>query len=82
MYFFGYHREVQTVKNLLLDMIFAVKIFFQMTFSKLPPIGLRYTKMGCSIHLALANYSGDKTLLELLACIISIVSSVGCFLHR
>ncbi len=48
---FEHYREYQTIKNLLIDIIFAMKIFFQMTFSELPLIGLCYycTKMRCSI---------------------------------
>jgi hypothetical protein len=34
------YREVQTIKNLLIDIIFVMKILFLMTFSELPPIGI------------------------------------------
>ncbi len=34
---FEHYREDQTIKNILTDIIFALKIFFLMTFSELPP---------------------------------------------
>jgi hypothetical protein len=47
---FEHCREVPTIKNLLIDIIF-VKNFFLLTFSELPSIVLfqYFTKMLCSI---------------------------------
>jgi hypothetical protein len=35
-----HYREVQTIKYLLIDIIFVKKNIFLVTFSELPPIGL------------------------------------------
>jgi hypothetical protein len=48
--YFEHYREVQSIKSLIIDIIFLIN-FFLITFSELPPLDLcyQYTKMCCSI---------------------------------
>jgi len=39
-WFFEHYRQVQTIKNILIGIIFVVAIFFLLTVLELPSIGL------------------------------------------
>jgi len=57
--FFELYRRVQTMRNLLIDIIFVMKIFFWWPFLGLPPVGLcqYYTKMRCSIIVWFTHFN-------------------------